>query len=102
MSGPILVALDAAHPSPEAEALALTLADATGGDLLLATVFPVIELHARVDRRPYERLLRQEAEGFVRAAPRSCAVAVRARSRRRRRCSAACRASCSHRLAGRC
>jgi nucleotide-binding universal stress UspA family protein len=65
VSHPILVALDAAHPSPEAEALALELAAATGAALLLATVFPVIELHSRVDRRPYEKLLRDEAEGFL-------------------------------------
>lgn len=67
MTGPILVALDATRPSPEAEALALAFADATGDELLLATVYPVVEMHSRVDHRPYERLLRDETEGFLTA-----------------------------------
>jgi nucleotide-binding universal stress UspA family protein len=63
----ILVALDAAHPSPEAEQLALTLADATGAELLLATVFPYIDLHSRIERRHLDRVLGEECDAFLAA-----------------------------------
>lgn len=65
MSAPILVALDASHPAPEAESLALAFTAATGRELLVATVFPIIDVHSRLDSRPYERRLREEAKRFV-------------------------------------
>ena len=63
----ILVALDPDGPAPEAEQLALALARATGAELILGTVFPIIDVHSRVDTRHYERLLREEAERFLAA-----------------------------------
>ena len=65
MSARILVALDADAPRTEAEQLALTFARATGADLVLGTVFPVIAVRSRPDSRHYHRLLREEAERFL-------------------------------------
>ena len=65
MTPRILVALDAEAPAAEAEQLALTFARATGAELVLGTVFPIVGLHSRVHARRYERLLREEAERFL-------------------------------------
>lgn len=65
MTPRILVALDAEDPAVEAEQLAITLARATGSQLVLATVYPIIDVHSRVDTRHFERLLRREAERFL-------------------------------------
>jgi len=62
MSSPIVLALDASDPSPEAEALALAFVAATGQALLVSTVFPIVDVHSRIDSRPYERLLRERSE----------------------------------------
>ena len=62
---PVLVGLDPEGPSEEAEALARTLARAYGADVVLGTVFPIINLRSRVQSRHYERLLREEAERFL-------------------------------------
>jgi nucleotide-binding universal stress UspA family protein len=64
-TGPIVVALDPGAACEDAEALALSLARAYGAEVILATVFPVINLHSRVHARHFERALREEAEGFL-------------------------------------
>ena len=61
----ILAALDPTGPSEEAERLALLLARATGAELVLATVFPLIRMRSYVHSRPYESLLRREAERYL-------------------------------------
>ncbi len=58
----IVVALDPTDPSEAAERLALVLARATGAELVLATVFPLIHPRSYVHSRHYESLLRREAE----------------------------------------
>ena len=62
---PILVALDPELPSDDAERLARTLAGAHGTGVVLATVFPIIDLHTRVNAHRFERLLREEADRFL-------------------------------------
>ncbi|HET8952092.1 MAG TPA: universal stress protein [Solirubrobacteraceae bacterium] len=62
---PILVALDPELPGEGAERLARTLADAHGTGVVLATVFPLIDLHTRVSARHFERVLREEADRFL-------------------------------------
>ena len=61
----ILAALDPTGPSEEAERLALVLARATGAELVLGTVFPIIRLRSYVHSRPYESQLRREAERYL-------------------------------------
>ena len=61
----ILVALDPTGPSEEAERLALVLARATGAELVLGTVFPMIRMRSYVHSRPYESQLRREAERYL-------------------------------------
>ena len=62
---PILVALDPELPAEGAERLARTLAGAHGTGVVLATVFPLVDLHTRVNARHFERLLREEADRFL-------------------------------------
>lgn len=62
---PILVALDPELPSEDAEGLARTLASVHGAGVVLGTVFPIINLHSRVNARHFERLLREEAHRFL-------------------------------------
>ncbi len=61
----VLAALDPTAPSEPAEQLGLVLARATGAELVLGTVFPIIHLRSRVPTRHYESLLRREADRFL-------------------------------------
>ena len=61
----VVAALDPTAVAEEPEQLALVLARATGADLVLATVCPLIHLRSHVHARHYETLLRQEAERFL-------------------------------------
>jgi nucleotide-binding universal stress UspA family protein len=61
----VLVALDPTGSGDEQEELGLVLARATGAGVVLATVFPVIQLRSYVHSRSYETRLRGEAERFL-------------------------------------
>src|SRR5687767_7755506 len=62
---PVLVAVDPTGPADAQEQLGLVLARATGAEIVLATVFPMIHLRSYVHSRSYETRLRQEAERFL-------------------------------------
>jgi nucleotide-binding universal stress UspA family protein len=64
-AAPILVALDPGSPCAATEQLALAFARATGAEVVLATVFPIIPLRSYVHSRHYERLLHEEADRLL-------------------------------------